>query len=181
MDEFRVRPQTLLWIGFAVLSMALSHEFAHWSSCEMLGYTSYLRLNAAGPLIDYSLAWHAAAVDVASPLLTVLSACTFYYFIVVRGVRQLLPFLLVWLAMRLLASIFGVLTMLNDEARLSLWLGMAPHVLPAIVCAFLLVLAYREAKKLQISVAQCVLYLALIYVCEFALIAIDQMFRFRLI
>jgi hypothetical protein len=170
-----------LLFAFAVLFVQLTHEFAHWSMSEILGYDSFLTLNSSGPLSDYRLPWHAAAVDMAGPAFTVLSALIFFALIVRRRIKILYPFLLMCFAQRFLASIFGVFAMHNDEARLSLWINLPPHILPLIVCAFLFVLTFIASKKLMIGIKENIIDISVIYLFCFGIILLTQMFHWRLI
>jgi hypothetical protein len=173
--------QTFLLIGLSTLVLSITHEFSHWATCEQLGYSCFLRLNAAGSLTESHIQWHFVVIDAAGPLLTLLTACGVFYLIVKRGFKSLVPVLLACFAMRLLASIFGVFAMHNDEARISVWLGLAPHVLPFIICLFLFFLVYKASSKYGISIQQNAFHLVIIYLFFFLIIAVDQKYHFRLV
>ncbi|MES2300413.1 MAG: hypothetical protein V4582_25485 [Pseudomonadota bacterium] len=180
-ERLRFTLSTFGLIGVAAVTLQIAHELAHWLACRMLGYVCFLGLNSSGALSASTAHWHGPVIDLAGPLLTVLAACAFTYLIVKRGQTALYPFLLFCFAMRLLASIFGVIFMHNDEARLSLWLGWAPQVLPLLVCLFLFWLVYHAAREARAGLRYNCLAMLAIYTYVALIIAVDVKTHLRLI
>jgi hypothetical protein len=77
-----------------------------------------------------------------------VTALLAFFLSVFKKYQSWYPVLLACFAHRLLASIFGVTAMYNDEARISLWLGWTPHLLPLIVTGLLLYLAIQVSRRL---------------------------------
>ncbi|WP_420317912.1 hypothetical protein [Ekhidna sp.] len=63
----------ILSVLSAVIFTWLIHEFAHFSTGEVLGYQMKMTLNSAGTLSNgYTKEWHQLLVSFASPFITII-------------------------------------------------------------------------------------------------------------
>lgn len=134
----------------AVLTFIL-HEAAHFAAGEALGYDMFVRANSSGLARgEYRTETDAMVVTMAGPAFTLLQALI--AFVIARGTQSAsaFAFVLSALLMRMLAA--GVsLGNPNDEARFSLWLGLGPWAMFAVVIGALLVLTVIAARAAHIT------------------------------
>lgn len=137
----------LVWLTMLI------HEGAHWLTGTALGYDMYAGLSRSGLVSgDYSTDWHAQLVTLAGPAFTL----TFGLFgaWAARARAWLIGYELAYVAFsqRLLALVIGTLASVpNDEARLSLALGLPFWALPVLVCSILFVALVMASRALRIS------------------------------
>ena len=120
------------WAAYALMCIPaalvtwLLHEFAHWQMGEALGYDMWMSLNGGGLVGEgsYDSALDRSLVNAAGPLLTYILAIS--ALALIRTTRSLLlyPFLFLQFYMRAVALGISVLSQPNDEARISLELGL---------------------------------------------------------
>lgn len=138
-----------LWLGAAgVLTFAV-HEAAHWLTGTLLGYEMMLSPNqvrATTPMPGV----HAALTDAAGPAVTVLTALVAFAGVVSRRSRVAFAFLYSAAFMRLLAAAVSLFNP-NDEARLSVYLGLGRWTLPIVVAGGLIGLTWIAAARLKLS------------------------------
>ncbi|HUD42529.1 MAG TPA: hypothetical protein VMR06_11120 [Dokdonella sp.] len=154
----RVLPlaSTLLLVGILTF---IVHEFAHWLAGTLLGYPMRMTPNQAHSTTPM-LPLHESIMSAAGPLATYAQAAVGYWLVTRRS--SLAGFALVYMAffMRLVAmgvSMFHP----NDEARISLALGLGLWTLPALAVAALFVLVVLASRRMRIGVReQLVCYLA---------------------
>lgn len=137
----------------AVLLTFVLHESTHYLTGKLLGYDMWMNLNAAG-LVDgqsYSQEWHNQLVSIAGPIITVLQGIAI--FIIINKTKNLnwYPFLFVAVLMRIFASAISAISVPNDEARVSEWLGIGKMTLPIVVSLFLVYLLVRTSREQKIN------------------------------
>jgi hypothetical protein len=132
-------------LGIVVLTFAI-HEAGHYLVGRLLGYQMTVTLNSASPVGAYGSSLHAALADLGGPAVTLLQALVAVA-LIQRGSGMLAyGFLFAAFMMRLLAAGVSVFHP-NDEARISMAMGLGPWVLPALVVAALgLMLAYAYRR-----------------------------------
>jgi hypothetical protein len=138
-----------LWLFLAGFATFALHEAAHFATGWALGYDMTARLNGVSSLTP-ALLTHKAIIDAAGPLATIAQAIV--AFILLRHYKLNVAFAFLYFAafMRVLAT--GVSTFnLNDEARLSLYLGIGTWTVPIMVSAGLLLLAWRGSRVLALT------------------------------
>lgn len=126
-----------LWLPCIVIMQYL-HELGHALMAKAFGYHVLMTINRVSELTGagYSPAYQANWVAAAGPLVTILLACLAYIFR--KRLGMLAPIIIGnALVMRAVAAAVSFSSP-NDEARLSLNLGLPIWSLPAVVCAALL-------------------------------------------
>lgn len=139
----------LLLFAVMVATFAV-HEAAHWLTALLLGHAPFYGLNGAGTR-DTVSTLHGALISAAGPAITVLQGLV--AFVLIRGGAGLTAFAVLWCAafMRLMAAAISVLVHPNDEARVSLALGLPAVTLHVLVAGGLLVLAILAGIRLKLS------------------------------
>lgn len=140
----------LMFIPAALVTWLL-HEFAHWQMGEALGYDMWMSLNGGGLEGEgsYDSASERSLVDAAGPLLTYVLALG--ALALIRTTRSLLlyPFLFLQFYMRAVALGISIVSRPNDEARLSLELGLPLWLLPGIAVTLLLALTVIGSRTVR--------------------------------
>lgn len=138
-----------LWFVLVFLITNLLHEGGHWLMGAALGMDMRFGLNAV-LYLSPTESWQRALADAAGPLVTIMQGIVAY--VLVRRTASVKAFAFLYAAafMRLVAGLVSVLHP-NDEARLSLYLGLGKWTLPALVAAGLIVLAIRGSKRLGLT------------------------------
>ncbi len=91
-----------------------------------------------------------AIADIAGPMVTIAQG-VIAYVLVMRGASlKIYAFLYAAFFMRLVAGLVSVVHP-NDEARVSLFLGLGKWTLPLLVAAGLLILMVRASRHLQLN------------------------------
>ena len=131
----------LMFIPAALVTWLL-HEFAHWQMGEALGYDMWMSLNGGGLAGEssYDSALDRSLVDAAGPFLTYILAII--ALVLIRRTHSLLlyPFLFLQFYMRATAMAISIVSQPNDEARISLELGLPLWLLPGVAVTLLLAL-----------------------------------------
>ena len=136
----------LFLAGFATFAL---HEAAHFAAGWALSYDMTARLNGVSSSTP-ALPIHKAIIDAAGPAVTVAQAVV--AFILLRRFKLKVAFAFLYFAafMRVLATGVSAFN-LNDEARLSLYLGLGTWTLPVAVSIGLAWLAWRGSKALALT------------------------------
>ena len=125
------------------------HEAGHWLAAILLGHDAFYGLNSAGTREQIS-ASHRMILEAAGPAVTVLQGLI--AFTLTRGGANLTAFAVLWSAafMRLMAGMISFVH-LNDEARLSVALGLPAFVLPVLVAGLLVGLTVVAGAGMKVS------------------------------
>jgi hypothetical protein len=138
-----------VWMFFAGFITFILHEAAHWIAGTTLGYNMEARLNGVKATTTVLLA-HAAVIDAAGPLVTILQAFGALAAVLRYHSNTAFVFLYAAAFMRLLATAVSVFHP-NDEARLSMYFGLGKWTLPIIVSASLLLLTWKASRYLKLT------------------------------
>ena len=142
---------TLWFIPAAIVTWSI-HEVAHWTTGTLLGYDMWLTFNRAGPVQGgYDSILHQIMISLSGPVVTLLQGGVAYLFIKKQGLRQLYPFLFLALYMRLIAVGISYISKPNDEAAVSLLLGLPMWLVPSLFVSILLLLTYLGSKSLRVG------------------------------
>ena len=141
-----LNPRFYLWLVLAFLITNLIHESAHWLMGAALGLEMQFGLNAVRYLSP-TLPWERALADAAGPVVTIVQGIVAYVMVTRSGSLKAFAFLYAAAFMRLVAGLVSIMHP-NDEARLSLYLGLGKWTLPVLVAAGLVVLAVKGGKRL---------------------------------
>lgn len=173
---------TLRFYVFFVLITLLGfplHELAHWAMGEALGHDMAMSLNRAAPIGPLMPSMRdQMLISAAGPLFTILVGLFGYGWVLLRGHRYGYALLFMSWFERLAAA-FVSLFHPNDEARISLMLGLGKWTLPGlVVCGLLLLLSHASRRTLVGWKTNLVLY-AISSVLVAAVVFADEAF-FRL-
>ena len=129
------------------------HEGAHYIMGELLGYNMWFSINRVGLAEgqNYNEEWHRQLVAMAGPLITIIQAIVF--FIILKKTKNIkwYPFIFITVLMRLFAAVISGFINPNDEARVSLWLGIGKMTLPIIVSLGLIYVLINASKTLNLK------------------------------
>lgn len=154
-DSATARPTRVLgmrflgWFFVIGLATFAVHEGAHWLVGELLGYEMIVRPNRASSTTPMTVV-HATLTDAAGPAVTIVTALV--AFVWVRRTRSIIAFGVLYLAafMRVLAAAVSFFHP-NDEARISMTLGLGAWTLPLAVAAGLVALTWVASRLVRLS------------------------------
>jgi len=169
------------WVAYALMFVPaalltwLPHEFAHWLMGELLGYDMWMSLNRGGLKGGgvYDSALDRSLVDAAGPLITCIVAITALVLIRKTGNLLIYPFLFLQFYMRAVALAISVVSQPNDEARISLELGLPLWLLPGIVVALLLALTVIGSRTVKAGWAGNVIAYVMASLLSAAIVFLD--------
>jgi hypothetical protein len=138
-----------VWFVFAFLVSYLIHETAHWLTAMALGIDAEFRLNAVRYLSP-TAPWQRALIDGAGPALTIAQAILAFVLVGRGASAKAFAFLYVAAFMRFAAAVVSLLHP-NDEARISMLLGLGKWTLPVLVAGGLILLAAKAGKRFQLT------------------------------
>jgi len=171
----------ILIILLATVFSWLLHEFAHWLTGTLLGNTMAMTFNTGYPVSgNYLASSHENIVSIAGPLVTLLQAVVVFLIMKYRNAARLYPFLFVCFYMRLLAAVLSILNP-NDEARVSMDLGLGKFTLHIIMVAVLFLLVYFTASRYRFSKKYNAATLGFIVLFSSTIVLSDQALHLRLL
>ncbi|MGA7296583.1 MAG: hypothetical protein WBW92_03600 [Rhodanobacteraceae bacterium] len=159
---------------FAIgIASFVAHEFAHWVVGESLGHTMQASLNHVWPLDPVSRS-HQLLISAAGPALTLILGIA--GFVLVRMRDSLTGFALLYMAFfsRLLAAAVSIFNP-NDEARISVQLGLGFWTMPAIVVLVLFALTVLASARLKLSLRDQLYCYATASVAVTAVVVADRL------
>lgn len=179
--SWQTRDYWQLAAGFilaAILTWGI-HEGAHWMMGNVLGYDMWITFNQVGLVQgEYQSDFHQILVSLAGPIITWLQAIGALLLIRRSGNLWIYSFLFLAFWMRAMAMGISFLANPNDEARVSLLLGLPMWVLPAISVIFLLVLTYQGSKLLNVGWKGNVVSYVMASLMSATIVFADQLFFF---
>lgn len=126
------------------------HEYAHWLMGGILGYEMWITFNQAGPVQgNYDSDWHQILIAMAGPIVTWVQAVLALFLICWSRQLWMYSFLFLALWMRTVAMIISLVSNPNDEARVSLLIGLPVWVVPVISVALMFALTYVGSRSLK--------------------------------
>jgi hypothetical protein len=163
----------LLVLVFFVTNLV--HESFHWLMGAALGFDMRFGLNTVRYLSPTE-PWQRALADAAGPFVTVLQAVIAYALLLRSAAPAAFAFLYAATFMRVVAGLVSFL-LPNDEARVSLFLGMGKWTLPVLVAGALLILAVRGSKRLQLGWKDQLACYAVASLAIAAIVGLDRILR----
>lgn len=128
------------------------HEVAHWGTGILLGYDMWITFNQAGPVEgSYQSSFHNILVAISGPVITLIQAVTALLFIKKLSQPRLYSFLFLAFYLRVVALGISFMSKPNDEAVVSILLGLPMWVIPAVFVAILFALTYMGSKHLGVG------------------------------
>jgi hypothetical protein len=165
----------------AVILTWIIHEFSHWLTSELLGYETIMRLNGTSAVGgEDPTELHYAIISASAPLITILQGLVIFMILKSRSWNKYLyPFLFTAFYMRLLAGLMNFIK-LNDEGRVSQYLGIGNFTLSIIISGILFFMVYRIARKHKLKWKLQLFTIIITIVASSILILSDQFFGIRI-
>lgn len=163
----------------AVLLTWEVHEFAHWAMGTILGYDMVMTMNTAYATSD-AKEGHQQVISAAGPVITLIEAILIFLLMRRNNNKLLYSFLFTCLYCRLLATFISIWN-LNDEARVSKYLGVGNFTLPLMMSAILFFLVYKISRQYGFGKKFNFINLGLVMLFSSIIILSDQFFHLRLL
>ena len=160
----------ILFIAVAYFSY-LFHEFGHWVIGEALGNEMTYSLNYVWPKGGHYLnKSHNLYVSIGGPLFTILLAIFSLLVIEIFSTIYVYPILFFQFVMRFFALVFGGFAE-QDEARISIILGIGTYTVGIIVLLILFLLILRASYKFKIDLKHNGYFFTASIFCQILVIA----------
>lgn len=161
----------VLLLLIAVATFAL-HEGAHWLAGVALGHEMTVTLNSSAP-VGAVPRDHDLLIAAAGPVVTLAGGLIAFALVLTRDSLAAYGVLFFALFMRLIAAVISLINP-NDEARISLAMGLGPYVLPLIMVGALLVLTVVASRRLRLGWKTNLMTYLVSTVAVTAIVAADQ-------
>lgn len=136
-----------------IIATMLMHELVHWGVGTALGYEMYFTLTKAGVVeggwrseLDYAI------VSIAGPLFTLSIGLFGAWLAISKRMRIGYELIFVAFMQRFLAMVMSAIAIPNDEARVSLFLGLSWIVVPLLFVTPLLALTIWASRVLKFGI-----------------------------
>lgn len=180
MNDTRISLKYILIGIVAVIATWIIHELAHWLTSQSLGYDTVMSLNGTFPKkgqIPTSI--HQTLISASGPIVTVLQGFVVFLLLKNRPWNKLLyPFLFTAFYMRFVAGVMNLIS-LNDEGRISNFLGIGTFALPLLVSGVLFFMVFKISRQHQLGWKFQLATTLLVMVSSSILILGDQYFGVR--
>ncbi len=163
------------WLVLVFVITNLVHESFHWLAGAALGFEMRFGLNAVSYLSPTE-PWQRALADIAGPLVTIAQGVIAYVLFMRTGSQKIFAFLYAAFFMRLVAGLVSVMHP-NDEARVSMFLGLGKWTLPILVAAGLLALVIKASRRLKLGWKDHLACYALASLTVSAIVALDRVLQ----
>ncbi len=182
MSDQKITVKYVIAGALAVFITWLIHEFTHWLTGELYGYETIMRLNGTSIIEGKDpTELQSAIISISAPIVTVLQGFVFFWILKFRKWNKYLyPMLFTAFFMRFLAGLMNF-QMLNDEGRVSEYLGIGTFTLSVIISALLFFMVYTISKKHQLNWKFQLWTVLIIMIATTILIFSDQYFGIRLL
>lgn len=171
----KLRLPFFAWLILVFFITNLVHESAHWLIGAALGFDMRFGLNAVSYLSP-TQPWQRALADIAGPIITIAQAVVAYILVMRQASLNIYAFLYAAFFMRLVAGLVSVLHP-NDEARVSMFLGLGKWTLPAMVAVGLLVLVLKASRRLQLKWKDQLASYAVASIAVSVIVGLDRILR----
>jgi len=182
LNEQRINRKYILAGIVAVIFTWLIHEFVHWCTSELFGYEAIMQLNRTSTIAgENPTELHKAIISISAPIVTLLQGLVIFIILKYRNWNEYLyPFLFTAFYMRLLAGLMNF-TNVNDEGRVSQYLGVGTFTLSIIVSGLLFFMVYKISRKYSLNWKfQFGTYLIVMFVSSILILS-DQFFGIRIL
>ncbi len=182
MNDQRISLKYILAGILAVVFTWTIHEFGHWLTSELLGYKSIMSLNGGSfvngenPTVN-----HKNIISALGPIITIIQGFIAFLFLVSQNWNKYLYlFLFTAFYMRFLAGLMNFIN-LNDEGRISAFLGIGKFTISIIVSGLLFFMVYKISKKFRLNWKFQLWTTIIIMIASSILILSDQFFGIRIL
>ncbi|MBA4806569.1 hypothetical protein [Brevundimonas sp.] len=148
------------------------HEGAHWLAGVALGHEMTVTLNSSAP-VGAVPREHDLMIAAAGPLVTLAGGLIAFVLILTRDSLTAYGVLFFALFMRFMAAVISLINP-NDEARISLALGLGLYALPLIMVGVLLILTVIASRRLRLGWKTNLMTYLVSTVAVTAIVAADQ-------
>ena len=182
MSDKKITFKYFLAVLVATIFTWLIHEFTHWFTSELFGYETIMQLNGTSLVEgENPTELQKAIISISAPIVTILQAIIVFIILKTRDWNTYLyPFLFTAFYMRFLAGLMNFINV-NDEGRVSQYLGVGTFTLSIIVSGLLFYMVYKISKKYSLNWKfQLGTYL-IVMVVSSILILSDMFFGIRII
>lgn len=182
MNEQRINGKYIIAGLMAVIFTWIIHEFTHWFTSELFGYETIMRLNGTSTIeSENPTELHGAIISISAPIITILQGLIFFIILKSKGWNKFLYlFLFTAFYMRLLAGLMNFIK-LNDEGRVSQYLGIGTFTLSIIVSGLLFFMVYKISKTYSLNWKfQLGTYLIIMFFSSLLILS-DQFFGIRIL
>lgn len=145
----KLKPAFFLTLVLVFFVTNLLHEGAHWLAGAAFGFDMQFGLNAVRYLSPAE-PWQRMVADAAGPLFTIVQGIVAYALVRRSASTTAFAFLYTAAFSRLTAGLVSVLHP-NDEARVSLFLGLGKWSLPVLVAGGLVALVVAASRRLGLG------------------------------
>lgn len=165
----------------AIIFTWIVHEFAHWTTSELLGYESIMRINGTSYVQgENPTEWHRTLVSISGPIITVLQGLIVFLILSkTKWNKYLYLFLFTAFYMRLLAGLMNFIN-LNDEGRISVFFNLGIFTLPIVVSGILFLMVYKISKRYTLNWKFQLWTTLLVMIASSILILSDQFLHLRI-
>ncbi len=172
----------VLVIIITVIFTWIIHEFTHWLTAKLLGYEPSMSLNgmsyAEG---ENPTEWHKIIVSATGPIVTILQGLMAFLYLKSRGWNKYFyPLLFIAFYMRFLAGLVNFIN-LNDEGRISEFLGIGTFTISIIVSGILFYMVYKISKKNKLNWKFQLATTLIVMIASTILIISDQFLGIRIL
>lgn len=166
----------------AVIFTWIVHEFAHWLTSELYGFDTIMRLNGTWPVDDEIQSdLMQNVISASGPIITFAQGLLAFVLLNrYHWNKFIYLFLFTSLYMRFLAGLMNFIN-LNDEGRISEFLGIGTFTLPIIVSGLLFLMVYKISKKNQLVPRFQAWTILIVMVSSSILILSDQYMKIRIL
>ena len=182
MNEQRINGKYIIAGIMAVFFTWIIHEFTHWYTSELFGYETIMRINGTSSVEgENPTELQKVIISISAPIVTILQALLVFIILKTRSWNKYLyPFIFTAFYMRFLAGLMNFINV-NDEGRVSQYLGIGTFTLSIIVSGLLFYMIYKISKKYSLNWKfQLGTYLIVMTVSSI-LILLDNFFEIRII
>lgn len=152
MNDQKITIKYILAGILAVIFTWITHEFAHWSTSELFGYETIMKLNGTSSVSAKNPTdLHKNIISASGPIVTIIQALIAFLLLKSRNWNKYLYlFLFTAFYMRLLAGLMNFINP-NDEGRISTFLEIGTFTIPIIVSGLLFFMVYKISKKYKLN------------------------------
>lgn len=182
MNEQKINGKYIITGIMAVIFTWIIHEFTHWFTSELFGHETIMRINGTSSVEgENPTELQKAIISISAPIVTILQALLVFIILKTRSWNKYLyPFIFTAFYMRFLAGLMNFINV-NDEGRVSQYLGIGTFTLSIIVSGLLFYMIYKISKKYSLNWKfQLGTYL-IVMVVSSILILSDNFFEIRII
>lgn len=154
------------------LATFVVHEGAHALAGIALGHEMTVSLNSSAPVGSVPNA-HGLMIAAAGPLVTLIGGLIAFALVLARDSLIAYGVLYMALFMRFMAAVISLMNP-NDEARISLGLGLGLYTLPLIMVAALLILTVIASRRLRLGWKTNLASYLVFTVAVSAIVGLDQ-------